>query len=85
MSIVQFMASNENRARYWLRSFAGWNAFSRRAPNAAHEGLASLVSRGWVSGIITQNVDRLHHRAAEGHPIVFPDGGILELHGTSHL
>ena len=77
------MAASENRARYWARSFLGWTAFSQRTPNASHDGIARLVSRGWVSGIITQNVDRLHHKAAEGvHEI--SDDKILELHGTTH-
>ena len=81
---LQFMASNENQARYWARSFLGWTAFSRHSPNAAHEGLARLVSRGWVSGIITQNVDRLHHRAAEALDQNISDEKIVELHGTTH-
>ena len=45
-------------------------------PNAAHEGLARLQQRGWVQGLITQNVDRLHQKAGSG--------GVLELHGTTH-
>ena len=85
MCLLQFMASSQNQARYWARSFLGWTAFSRHSPNAAHEGLARLVSRGWVSGIITQNVDRLHHRAAEAHRnTISSDDKIVELHGTTH-
>ena len=76
------MASPENRARYWARAFLGWSTFSRRTPNAAHDGLARLLSRGWVAGLVTQNVDRLHHRAAlsMGHDAA----RLLELHGTTH-
>ena len=43
---MQFMASPENRARYWARSFAGWHKFSSVRPNAAHEGIARLQHAG---------------------------------------
>ena len=43
-------------------------------PNRAHVALAALERAGVVQGLITQNVDRLHHRA--GH------SDVLELHGT---
>jgi hypothetical protein len=36
----------------------------------------SPQARGWVSGVLTQNVDRLHHRAGSNN--------VLELHGTTH-
>lgn len=46
MSHQQFMASDENRARYWARSFAGWHKFSGVQPNAAHESIARLQHSG---------------------------------------
>lgn len=45
-------------------------------PNPAHEGLARLQQRGWCDLILTQNVDRLHHKAGSS--------SVLELHGTTH-
>ena len=74
--VSQFMASAESRARYWARSFAGFAEFSRVPPNAAHESLARLQQRGWVSALLTQNVDRLHHKGGSRD--------VLELHGTTH-
>eukprot|EP00887_Chlorella_sp_A99_P005554 scaffold1.g5554.t1 len=68
------MASPQNRARYWARSFAGWLKFANFPPNAAHESLARLEQRGWH--LITQNVDRLHQRGGSR--------AVLELHGTTH-
>ena len=62
--------------RYWARSFAGWHEFASVPPNAAHEAIASLQSRGWLGPIITQNVDRLHQRGGSRD--------VLELHGTTH-
>ena len=58
MLAAQFMASDESRARYWARSFAGFAEFSRVQPNASHESLARLQRRGWISALLTQNVDR---------------------------
>jgi NAD-dependent SIR2 family protein deacetylase len=44
------------------------------APNAGHHALAALEARGVVARIITQNVDRLHHKAGSLDA--------LELHGA---
>ncbi|KAK9809163.1 hypothetical protein WJX72_010502 [[Myrmecia] bisecta] len=76
MTHQQFMAAPAARARYWARSFAGWHEFSGMQPNAAHEAIARLQQRGWVSEVVTQNVDRLHHKAGASD--------VLELHGTTH-
>ena len=46
----------------------------RAAPNAAHHALADLERAGYVSGLITQNVDGLHHRAGSRD--------VIELHGS---
>ncbi|KAK2993441.1 hypothetical protein RJ640_005135 [Escallonia rubra] len=61
------------RRRYWARSYAGWRRFTAAQPGAAHTALASLERSGRISYMITQNVDRLHHRAGSCP---------LELHGT---
>ncbi|KAL6749420.1 DHS-like NAD/FAD-binding domain-containing protein [Haematococcus lacustris] len=77
MTHQQFMAGAAQRARYFARSFFGWHEFSSSRPSGAQEGLARLVQAGWVSHIITQNVDRLHHKAGT------PADRVLELHGTT--
>jgi NAD-dependent deacetylase len=43
-------------------------------PNDAHLALAKLEASGYLSTIITQNIDGLHHRAGNKH--------VLEIHGT---
>lgn len=43
-------------------------------PNEAHYALVKLEKAGYVSTIITQNIDGLHHRAGNNH--------VLEIHGT---
>ena len=73
---LQFMATQERRARYWARSFAGWHEFAAVQPNRAHYALAEMQRMGWAQSIITQNVDRLHHKAGSRD--------IIELHGTTH-
>lgn len=70
------MVTEERRARYWARSFAGWHEFSAVQPNRAHHALAQMQRMGWAQSIITQNVDRLHHKAGSTE--------IIELHGTTH-
>ncbi len=74
MTYGDFVASEEGRRRYWARSHLGWRTIARAAPNAGHRAVSALRSGGWVSGVITQNVDGLHRAA--GTPAV------VELHGN---
>lgn len=60
-------------ARYWARSFIGWPIVSRAQPNAAHRALAGAQSAGWISRLVTQNVDGLHERAGSRD--------VIDLHG----
>lgn len=71
---LEFIRKPEVRQRYWARSARGWPWFSAREPNSAHHALATLEHAGAVSGIITQNVDRLHHKAGSRR--------VVELHGA---
>jgi len=70
----EFMRSEARRRRYWARSVAGWTRFAAAAPNAAHRAIAALESAGSLVGVITQNVDRLHHAAGSRR--------VVELHGA---
>ncbi|MBZ4400858.1 MULTISPECIES: NAD-dependent protein deacetylase [unclassified Myxococcus] len=70
----EFLQRPEVRARYWARSLLGWPRFAAARPNAAHQALAALEQGGHVQGLITQNVDRLHHAAGSSR--------IIELHGA---
>lgn len=69
-----FVRSAATRQRYWARSTVGWGRMKRAEPNAAHHALADLERAGFVSGLITQNVDGLHHRAGSRD--------VVELHGS---
>jgi NAD+-dependent protein deacetylase sirtuin 4 len=70
----EFLQRPEVRARYWARSLLGWPRFTTARPNDAHRALAALEEAGVVPGLITQNVDGLHHAAGSQR--------VLELHGA---
>jgi NAD-dependent SIR2 family protein deacetylase len=74
MQYQEFVRSEASRVRYWARSTVGWTRFSAARPNAAHHALAELEDAGVVRGIITQNVDGLHHAAGSRR--------VVELHGS---
>jgi NAD-dependent SIR2 family protein deacetylase len=69
-----FMRRPEVRQRYWARATLGWSRFSAAQPNAGHRALAALERLGGLVGVITQNVDRLHHAAGSRR--------VVELHGA---
>jgi NAD-dependent protein deacetylase/lipoamidase sirtuin 4 len=69
-----YLRRDEVRQRYWARATIGWVRFSGARPNAAHQALAALEHAGASTGIITQNVDRLHHAAGSRR--------VVELHGA---
>jgi NAD-dependent SIR2 family protein deacetylase len=70
----QFVADERARRRYWARATLGWPRIRDAAENDAHRALALLEARGRLTGVITQNVDRLHHRAGSRR--------VVELHGA---
>lgn len=76
MTIGQFRASYAAQQRYWAGSHRGWRLFSAARPNPAHRALAALGREGFVTGIVTQNVDGLHLAAGSGK--------VVALHGTLH-
>ncbi|GAA96995.1 uncharacterized protein L969DRAFT_96884 [Mixia osmundae IAM 14324] len=78
----EFMApeSERFRQRYWARSYLGYPPVRLAQPNPSHYAIAALQYMGLAPYIITQNVDRLHHRAS--HSLSQAISTILELHGT---
>jgi NAD+-dependent protein deacetylase sirtuin 4 len=69
-----FLRRPEVRQRYWARATVGWAHFAGAEPNPAHRALAALERAGLVTGLITQNVDRLHQQAGSRR--------VVELHGA---
>eukprot|EP00466_Bigelowiella_natans_P007482 jgi/Bigna1/84665/fgenesh1_pg.199_\ len=73
MTHQDFVKRTHNRKRYWARSLIGWRYFDSVDPCSSHFALESLERHGYISGIITQNVDRLHKRVGTQN--------LIELHG----
>ena len=69
-----FVGDPAARVRYWSRSVIGWRRIEEARPNPAHFAIAELEQSGAICGVITQNVDRLHHKAGSRE--------VVELHGT---
>ncbi len=76
IQIQAFLGDDAGRQRYWARAVVGWPRFRASRPNAAHQALAALEHAGALCGLITQNVDRLHHAAGSRR--------VVELHGALH-
>jgi NAD-dependent SIR2 family protein deacetylase len=74
----EYAASHAGRARYWARSMIGWPRMAGALPNAGHRALAALELSGVLSGVVTQNVDRLH-RAAGSQRVVELHGALAEV------
>jgi NAD-dependent SIR2 family protein deacetylase len=70
----EFIERAEVRRRYWARSLLGWPRLATARPNPAHAAVAALEARGQLTGLITQNVDGLHHAAGSR--------AVIELHGA---
>lgn len=73
-NIHDYTASKEIREQSWQARLdhPGWAA----RPNAAHAALVDLERAGKLNAVITQNIDRLHHKAGSS-----PER-VIELHGT---
>jgi NAD-dependent SIR2 family protein deacetylase len=74
MTYDEFVGGVEGRRRYWARSHVGWRTIARAKPNGGHLAVAGLLADGFLSGVVTQNVDGLHQAAGT------PD--VVELHGS---
>jgi NAD-dependent SIR2 family protein deacetylase len=73
MQYREFVGSDARRRRYWSRSLLGFKVLGHARPNAAHRLLADWERRGFISGVVTQNVDGLHQAAGAQN--------VIDLHG----
>ena len=73
LTYQEFMGDPLLRRRYWARNHIGWAHMGRAAPNAGHYAAAALERGGALTGIVTQNVDRLHEGAGASN--------VVDLHG----
>jgi NAD-dependent SIR2 family protein deacetylase len=73
MTYQEFVRDAANRQRYWARNHIGWSHLRHADPNQGHHAVAELERRGLLTGLITQNVDRLHQEAGSTN--------VIDLHG----
>lgn len=74
MTYQQFVGDEALRRRYWARNHVGWHHLRHADPNDGHQALAKMERRGLLTGLITQNVDKLHSAAGSID--------VVDLHGT---
>ncbi len=70
-SVAGFLKDPQGFYDFWTFRFA---AMSQARPNITHELLADLEARGFLHGVITQNIDGLHYRAGSKR--------VFEVHGS---
>jgi NAD-dependent deacetylase len=75
MEYAHIRAFRRNPAKVWQLLKEMDETISRARPNAAHYALAELEARGFLLGIITQNVDNLHQAAGSKR--------VVEYHGNA--
>ncbi|HYC82020.1 MAG TPA: NAD-dependent deacylase [Solirubrobacterales bacterium] len=75
MEVAHVSVFEHDPERFWRYYRPRFQTLGDKRPNAAHEVLAELERRGLVSGVITQNIDRLH-RAAGSREVVEVHGSI---------
>lgn len=77
MNIDQFTTDEAYRRRFWAGARAGTQHLADIDPNPGHTSLAALEHYGYLTGVITQNVDGLHARAGTSN--------LAELHGNGSV
>jgi NAD-dependent deacetylase len=73
----EYVASADVRRESWRRRFEMEETWRTVKPNAGHDAVATLVRRGLVSHVVTQNIDNLHQDSG------VPEAQVIELHGNT--
>jgi NAD-dependent deacetylase len=74
MSVATIDAFHRDTKRFWDFYRPRFHLLEDKRPNPAHEALAELERRGLLEAVITQNIDRLHHKAGSER--------VIEVHGS---
>lgn len=77
-TIQKYMANRDLRVRQWHEGVLGGRRSPRSnvEPNKGHQAVVDLYKAGRLAGVITQNIDGLHHRSG------LSDANVAELHGN---
>jgi len=54
LTFDEFMGSKSNQARYWARSYVGWNRIASANPNLGHQAIADAEKRGVISSVYSE-------------------------------
>ena len=77
ITFQDFLRSETIRHESWKRKFATDTVVQNAKPNPGHIAITSLIRKGIVCSVITQNIDGLHQIAG------VPDEKLIELHGNA--
>ncbi len=72
-----FLRSRDARVRYWKMRQELYREMSDVQPNIGHEVIANLQRSGYLTAVITQNIDGLHQDAGSQN--------VIEIHGTARI
>jgi len=77
-TIDRYREKQDLRIRGWQMHLNGelWGARSTVKPNRGHRAIVRLREKGRLAGVVTQNVDGLHHKSG------LEDDFVAELHGN---
>ncbi len=74
MAVATIDAFHRDTKRFWDFYRPRFHDLADKEPNPAHAVLAELERRGQLDAVITQNIDRLHHKAGSQE--------VVEVHGS---
>jgi NAD-dependent protein deacetylase/lipoamidase len=74
MKVATIDALHRDTKRFWEFYRPRFQALGDKRPNPAHEALAELERRGFLDGVVTQNIDLLHRKAGSER--------VIEVHGS---
>jgi len=75
-NLQYYMSDPEIRKRSWQNRLS--SEMWRAEPNTGHRALADLERKASLHTLVTQNIDRLHHKAGTSSERV------IEIHGNAH-
>lgn len=73
----EFMSSRQARIRYWEQRMDMEKSLRVSTPNTGHKSIAALYKAGFVTTVITQNIDGLHQASG------IAEQNVIELHGNT--
>jgi NAD-dependent deacetylase len=74
MEVAHIDTFRRDPERFWAFYGERFATLGDKRPNGAHDVIAELERRGLIEGVITQNIDRLHHMAGSSD--------LIEVHGS---